>query len=93
MGAAEFVGKGPVGPHLLLDFVNVVEIISERGMYVGEGQRGHMRDNIVRTHALMFGPDDDVQNAHTMACMRALPPQTPGVLTIRSVEDAAMRRV
>ena len=45
----------------------MIEVISEGAVNISEGNRGDMRDDLVGSHALVLGPDDDVLYAHTVA--------------------------
>lgn len=56
MAAVEFFRARALVPHLLLDFVEVVEIIGESRVNIGESEGGNVRDDLIRGHALMLMP-------------------------------------
>ena len=55
-----------IGTHLLLDFLHMIEVVSECDVNVSEGNRRNLRYDLIRGKALVFMPNDDVLNAHTM---------------------------
>lgn len=70
--------------HLLLDFVDVVELVGERGVDVGESNCRDVGDDLVGCHAPVLMPYNDIEHADTVAGDACFPPHTSGVLLIRS---------
>ena len=86
-------GGHPALVHFLSDFVDVIEIISKRGMHAGQRGCTEMRNDFVGAYALMLMQQNDVKHANTWPAMTALPPQTPGVLVMRSWVEPATTHV
>ena len=66
MAAVEFFRVRALVPHLLLDLVQVVEIVGERRVNIGQSDGGHVGDDFVGGHALMLMPHYDIEHADTM---------------------------
>jgi hypothetical protein len=58
--------ENTLSPHLFLDFLDVIEIICQGGMYFRKRERGNMRDDLIRRHSLVLVPRDDIQHADTV---------------------------
>jgi len=91
--AAELLHKSALGPHLFLYFRHVVEIVGERGVDIGERERGDVRNDIVGSHPLVLMPDHDVEHTDTVACDAGSAAANAGVLVIRSLVGVSMIQV
>ena len=67
MTAAEFFRKRTLIPHLLLDFLDVIEIIGEGCVDVPESDSRNVRNDLVGGHALMLMPRDDIEHTDAVA--------------------------
>lgn len=65
MRAVELFGKRTLGAHLLLDFLDVIEIIG--GVDVRQSDRGNVRDDLVGRHTQMLMPHHDVEHTDAVA--------------------------
>ena len=63
MIAAGFVHQRTLSPHVILDLLDVIEVVGQRGMDVGELEGRDVRDDFVRAHPLVFRPYGDVEHA------------------------------
>jgi hypothetical protein len=59
--------KFALRPHLALDFVNMIELIGEGCVNLGERERRNMRNDLVGSHPLVLMPANDVKHSHAMA--------------------------
>jgi len=73
MAAPELVYVSTLGPHLPLDFVQVIEIVGKGRMNIRESNRGHVGDDLVGRHTLMLVPYHDIEYPDTMARDAGLP--------------------
>lgn len=64
---ARFVYKGALLAHLCLDFLDVIEIPGERGMYVGQRDRRNVGNDLVRCKLLVLMPGDYVEHPDAVA--------------------------
>ena len=69
----ELIHVRTLGSHLLLDFVQVIEIIGKCRMNIRERNRGHVGDDLVGRHTLVFMPYHDIEYTDTMARDAGLP--------------------
>jgi hypothetical protein len=53
--------------HLLLDFLDVIEIVSERRVDAGESDGRNVGDDLVGSHALMLMPHYDIEHTNAVA--------------------------
>src|ERR1039457_5185246 len=67
MSASEIFGKRTLGSHLLPDLLEVIEIVGEGGMDVGESDRRNVRHDLVGGHALVLMPHHDIEHTDTVA--------------------------
>jgi hypothetical protein len=89
---ARFVYKDALLAHLCLDFLDVIEIPGESGVYVGERDCRNLGNDLVRGKPRSCQVTMSSTRTRWPA-RRALPPQTPGVLTIRSLVELSMTKV
>lgn len=90
---SEIPGKSAFRGYLLLDLFEVIEVVGKGGVDVGEGDGWEMRNDLVGRHALVLMPHHDSSTRTRCPAMQALPPQTPGVLEIRSPVEMDMTLV
>jgi hypothetical protein len=64
---AELLRKRALRPHLLLDLFDVIEVIGEGGMDIGESDGWKVGDDLVGRHALMLMPPHDVEHTDAVA--------------------------
>ncbi len=63
---ARILYKGALLPHLGLDLLDVIKIVSEGGVYIGERDGRDVSNDLVRRKPLMLLPSDDVEHANTV---------------------------
>src|ERR1039458_4247400 len=63
----------------LPDLLNVIEIVGEGGMDVGESDRRNVRHDLVGGHALVLMPHHDIEHTDTVAGDAGLSAQAAGV--------------
>jgi hypothetical protein len=73
LAAARLFRQGTLLPHLLLDFINVIEMVGKGRVNVCKSDRGRMRNDLIRGHMLMLVPRDNIEHAHTMSGDAGLP--------------------
>ena len=78
INTANLFGRRTLGAHLLLDFLNVIEIVSEGGVDVGESDRRNVRYDLVGGHALMRMPHHDIEHTDSVACDAGFPAADAG---------------
>ena len=67
MHRAKILGKRPPGSHLVLDFLDVIEIVGEGGMDVDESDSRNVRHDLVGGHALMLVPHHNIGHTDAVA--------------------------
>ena len=87
MIAAGFVHQRPFSPHVILDLLDVIEVVGQRGMDVGEREGRDVRDDLVRAHPLVFRPYGDVEHADAVAG-----DASPATTHARCLSDPASRQ-
>jgi hypothetical protein len=85
---AEFFDIRAVRPHLFLDLSDMIEVVREGCMDVRQGDRGDLRDDLVRSQSLVLIETDDV--LHTDPVSRNARPSTTDP---RSLSDSLVRAV
>ena len=93
MAAPELVHVRTLGPHLLLDFVQVIEIVGKGRINIRESNRGHVGDDLVGVIPWCSCHATTSSTPTRWPAMQAFPPQTPGVLVIRSSAAVDMTQV
>src|SRR5438309_328060 len=56
-----------LAPHLLLDFVDVIGVISEGGVNVRESHGRNLGDDLVGSYALVLMPHDNIEHTDAVA--------------------------
>jgi hypothetical protein len=79
LAAAELLRECALVSHLLLDLVDVLKIVGQRGVDAGEGDGRDMRYDLIGSQALMFMPRHDVEHANAMAADAGFPAANPPV--------------
>lgn len=64
---AELFREFALRPHLLLDLVNVIEIVGEGRVDIGERDRRNVGDNFVGCHTLLLMPYYDIEYTDPVA--------------------------
>ena len=72
MITAERLDERFIRSHLILNFLYMIEVISERAVDVTQCDGGYLRHDPVWSQALMLVPDNDVLHAHAVACVLAI---------------------
>jgi hypothetical protein len=83
---ARFVYKGALLAHFCLDFLDVIEIPGERGVYVGQRDGRNLENDIVRDKPLVLVPGDDVEHSDSVAGETS-----PAATDLRCLDDSFAR--
>jgi hypothetical protein len=84
MRAAEIFCKGTLGVHLLLDFLDVIEIVGQGRVHVCKRDRRNVRHDLVGSHALMLMPLHDIEHPDAVAGDAGFPAADAGRPVMRS---------
>jgi len=76
-----------------LDLVDVIEVVGKGCVNVCERNSGDVRDNLIRRHALVFMPHNNVEHPNAVAGDASFTSADAGVLVIRSAVGVDMPQV
>src|SRR6266853_4420957 len=67
MSSTKLFSIGAIRSYLLLNLLDMIEVVRKGCMNVSKRDAGNVRHNLVRRHALVLMPTDDVLHPHSVA--------------------------